>query len=102
MLFVIHAVDKPEQVSVRNEHYAGHRAHLDSAPGFGVEIKLAGPFTADDGVTPIGSLLVVEAAERAAVERFSAADPFAKAGIWQAVLIAPLRARRGTWLPAGA
>ncbi len=35
--------------------------------------------------TMIGSLFLIEAEDRAAVERFHAADPFKKAGIWARV-----------------
>jgi uncharacterized protein YciI len=41
---------------------------------------------------PCGSLLVVEAADRAAAEAFAAADPYAKAGLFESVVVRPFRA----------
>jgi hypothetical protein len=46
---------------------------------------------AEDGTTPIGSLLVVEAADRAAIEAFCAADPYALAGLFAEVRQTPWR-----------
>lgn len=44
-------------------------------------ILAAGSLRADDGVTPVGSLLVVDAPSRAAAEALIAADPATKAGL---------------------
>jgi uncharacterized protein YciI len=60
-----------------------------------VKIVMSGPLTADDGQTMIGSLFVIEAADRAAVERFNAADPFHAAEIWEKVSITGFIRRQG-------
>lgn len=44
-------------------------------------ILAAGSLRADDGVTPVGSLLVVDAPSRAAAEALIAADPATQAGL---------------------
>jgi uncharacterized protein YciI len=45
----------------------------------------------DPAGNPCGSLLVVEAADRAEAEAFAAADPYAKAGLFESVAIRPFR-----------
>jgi uncharacterized protein len=43
----------------------------------------------------IGSLFLIEAADRGAVERFNRADPFHRAGIWESVAIDGFLRRQG-------
>jgi uncharacterized protein YciI len=57
---------------------------------------MAGPLLADDGETMIGSLFVIEAEDAAAVERFRAADPYVRAGLFDRVEVHPFR-----WLLGG-
>jgi uncharacterized protein len=59
-----------------------------------VRILISGPLTADDGETMIGSLFLVEAPNRAAVDAFHAGDPFKAAGIWHQVNIHPFIKRQ--------
>jgi uncharacterized protein YciI len=95
MLFAIHAVDHAGALDKRLDHYDAHKTFLSDTAPFGVTIVMSGPLTADDGQTMIGSLFLVEAAERAAVERFHHADPFFAAGIWQTVTITGFLRRQG-------
>ena len=95
MLFVIHAVDKPGALETRLAHYEAHKAFLSDTSAFGLRIVLSGPLTADDGTTMIGSLFIVEAENRAAVERFNNADPFYHADIWDRVTITGFVRRQG-------
>jgi uncharacterized protein YciI len=88
MLYVIHAIDKPNQRELRRAHTQAHIAYLKSQP---LKICLAGPLLADDEQGVIGSLLVVEAAERSAVQRLADADPYTRAKLFAQVAIAPLR-----------
>jgi uncharacterized protein YciI len=53
----------------------------------------SGPLLADDGTTMIGSLFIVDADDRDAVERFHATDPFFRAGVWGHVEIHPFLKR---------
>ena len=62
-------------------------AHLDYLKANLDRLMIAGPLLADDGVTVQGSLLVIEAADRAAAEAFAAGDPYAKAGLFESVTI---------------
>lgn len=95
MLFAIHALDRPDALETRLAHYDAHKAFLSDATAFGVTIVMSGPLVADDGTRMIGSLFVVEAADRAAVGRFNEADPFRAAGIWERISITGFVRRQG-------
>jgi uncharacterized protein len=87
MLFSVHALDKPGIEEKRKAIHADHVAHVRAAKTYGVSVTVGGPLVADDGTTSIGSLMVLEAPDRAAVENFNRADPFFVNGIWGAVEI---------------
>ena len=95
MLFVVHALDKADALSSRAKNYRAHRAHLDRAGAEGINVVSAGPLVADDGETPIGSLLVLEAPDRAAVETYCRVDPYEANGVWNTVQITGYVKRRG-------
>jgi uncharacterized protein len=95
MLFAVHALDTADGLQNRLAHHAAHRAFLPTAADYGVTLVISGPLVADDGETMIGSLMLIEAADRAAVERFNRADPFAKAGVWAQVTITRFLRRQG-------
>jgi uncharacterized protein YciI len=59
-----------------------HVAHLKTAKDQGVTITVGGPLMADDDKTSIGSLMVLDVADRATAEKFNKADPFHKNGSW--------------------
>lgn len=81
MLFALTCLDKPGALQIRLDNRA---AHLDFLNASG-KVVFAGPFIEAD--TPVGSLVVIEAADRAEAETFAAADPYAKAGLFQDVTI---------------
>lgn len=95
MLFAIHALDRAGALPTRLANYDAHKAFLSDTAGFGVKIVMSGPLVADDGETMIGSLFLIEAPDRAAVEAFNHADPFAAAGIWEKVTITGFLRRQG-------
>ena len=95
MLFVVHALDRAGALPTRLAHYEAHKSFLSDTGPLQVSIVMSGPLTADDGQTMIGSLFVFEAPAREAVERFSAADPFQRAGIWERVTITGFIRRQG-------
>jgi hypothetical protein len=88
MLFVLTCLDKPNSASLRAET---RPAHLDFIRARIAQVPLAGPILADDEKTPIGSMLIVELPNRAAVDRFLADDPYGKAGLFQSVTVRPFR-----------
>jgi uncharacterized protein YciI len=83
MLFAFLCKDKPDHLQVRLDNRPAHVEHLNALNAAGT-LKFAGPFLGDDG-KPTGSLVVVEAADKEAAEKLAAADPFAKAGLFESV-----------------
>ncbi len=83
MLFCLIGTDKPDALAVR---LANREAHVKYWQESG-RIGAGGPFTSDDGATMNGSLLVVEAKDRAEVKRLVADDPYTKAGLFAKVEI---------------
>lgn len=87
MLFAIYALDGEGALPKRLEHGGAHSAHITGAAGYGVKIVISGPLVMDDGETMTGSLIVIEAQNREAAERFNASDPYRLAGVWEKVTI---------------
>jgi len=85
MLFAILCNDKSEHLQLRLDTRA---VHLDYLKGLGDTLKFAGPFLDEDG-KPNGSLIVVEAADKAQAEQIAANDPYALAGLFSEVSIRP-------------
>lgn len=85
MLFALMCTDKPASVDLRMSVRPDHLKYLE---GLGGAVKAAGPFTNDEG-QPTGSLIVIEAADRAAAEVAAKADPYTKAGLFASVDIRP-------------
>jgi uncharacterized protein YciI len=95
-LFSIIAMDKPDSVALRA---ATRPVHLEHARTLGDKLKYGGPFLTDEAEPkPYGSLMIVEAESLAEVEAFAAADPYAKAGLFESVKIAPVGSSLGVWL----
>ena len=90
-LFVLHCLDKDNSLPLR---LANREAHLAYVAGKKAEVKLGGPLLSDAGEMA-GSLLVLDVADKAAAEAFSAADPYTRAGLWQRVAITGFRASLG-------
>jgi uncharacterized protein len=83
MLFAILCTDKPHSLELRMKVRPDHLAYLET-----LSVKGAGPFLdADD--KPNGSMIIVEAADRAAAQAIAEHDPYAKAGLFQKVEIRP-------------
>jgi uncharacterized protein YciI len=95
MLYIIHALDRADALHTRLSNYDAHKAFLSDTSPFGVKIVMSGPLVADDGSTMIGSLFLVEAPNRTAVEAFHHADPFFAANIWKTVTITGFLRRQG-------
>ena len=90
-LFTLMCFDKPNALDLR---MATREAHLAYVRENLAMVKLAGPMLdADDGMA--GSLFILEAPDRAAVEAFNAADPYQKAGVFGQVEIRGFRASIG-------
>jgi len=94
-LFAIYAADKPDTLALRLERYAEHRTYNEEQEDAGVRTVMSGPLQTDDGEIMNGSLLIVEAQDRATVERYIAHDPFKRHGIWGEVKISRFHRRKG-------
>ena len=93
MHFSIACTDKADALPARQANRPDHVAYLEQA---GETLCLAGPFLDATG-QPIGSLLVVDVADRTAAEAFAAGDPYAKAGVFANVTITAFRPVFGSW-----
>jgi uncharacterized protein YciI len=92
VLFVVHAIDKKNILPTRAKHYRAHCIHLDQAEEDAVDVVTADTLVADDGETPLGSIIIVDAADRATVEAFTRSDPYYVNGVWERVAIHRLHA----------
>ncbi|MEE8515652.1 MAG: YciI family protein [Alphaproteobacteria bacterium] len=88
MFFFIRCNDKPDIGDLRAET---REAHLDYLRGASDKVLAAGPTLGDDGETVTGSVLIIKAADRAEAQAFTDNDPYAEAGVFERVTIAPWR-----------
>jgi hypothetical protein len=90
-LFVLMCIDHPggleRRLAARERHLAYVREHA-------VMVKLAGPLL-DDAGEMAGSMFIIEAPDQAAVEAFSAADPYRLADVFERVELRPWRVTVG-------
>jgi uncharacterized protein YciI len=94
-LFAVHALDRPDALALRLQHYAAHRAFIESGDEFGVNVVLAGPLQTADGEMMIGSLFLIAGETQDAVTKFVNADPFAIHKVWETVSVARFHRRKG-------
>ncbi len=88
MLFALICIDKPNSSAVRSAARSEHLAYIEAQKG---AVKIAGPFTSEDGQSMLGSLIILEAANLAAARAFAANDPYALAGLFENVEVKPWR-----------
>lgn len=88
MLFAIYCRDKKDHSQIRLD---SRPAHVEYLKQFAGQHVCTGPLLAEDGQGMIGSLLVMEFADRAAAEDFAKNDPYARAGLFDSVAITPFR-----------
>ena len=79
-LYAIICKDKPGALDTRLATRPVHLDYLNGSPN----LKLAGALLGDDG-TPIGSIIVVEAEDKAAAQAQADNDPFTAAGVFESV-----------------
>lgn len=90
-LFVMFCVDKPDALALR---MATREKHLAYMGGQSAMVKFGGPMLDDKG-DMAGSLLIVEAPDRAAAAALNAGDPYTLAGLWERVEIKSFKATVG-------
>ena len=88
-LFVVSYIDKPNSLPLR---MANREAHLAYAHGDGTpaKLKLGGPYLDEQG-NMAGSLLILEAPDKAAAIAFTQSDPYVTCGLMQSVDVKPFR-----------
>jgi len=87
-MFVVHCQDKPGAAQVRLDNRA---AHLDYLKANLARVAMAGPVQTDDRQGMVGSVLVLDFADRAELDAFLAGDPYAKAGLFASVTVLPYK-----------
>ena len=87
MLFALICIDKPGSLDLRLATRPQHIAYLET---YKARIVQAGPLLDGDS-RPSGSLLIVDVADRAEAEGFSAADPYTRSLLFESVIIRPYR-----------
>ncbi len=85
-LFVFQGLDKSGALELRK---ATRPAHLVWLEGLAPRVKIGGPVLSDDGQTPVGSMLVVEAENLVEAKALFAQDPYAVAGLWSETTVRP-------------
>ncbi len=87
MYFAIHCIDKPGAGDLRAATRADHLAYLGEIDD---RILAGGPLLGLDGAA-MGSLLIVDFADRKAAIAFAADDPYARAGLFASVAVTAWR-----------
>jgi uncharacterized protein YciI len=90
-LFVLHCLDKPNNLEGR---MAAREAHLAYVRGRMHTMKLGGPYL-DEAGQMIGSLIIIEVEDLAAARAWSANDPYVLGGVFERVEIRPFRVTVG-------
>ena len=79
MLFAFHLTDRADAGDLRQRVRPEHKAYLAQVAE---RIAFAGPLLADDGHAMLGSLLVINFANRAEALAWLEHEPFTRAGLY--------------------
>lgn len=79
MAFVLLCRDKDGALQIRLDNRPAHLEFLNASG----KVMFAGPFIENEA--PVGSMVVLDVATKAEAEAFAAADPYAKADLFQSV-----------------
>lgn len=90
LTFAAYCLDKPGSTELRAKTRDAHLEWLRE----GGRVHMAGPLQSPDGEAAgnVGTLLIVNGDELSEVQRWAASDPYAKAGLFESVTVAPLTA----------
>jgi len=88
MLYVFHMIDRAGAAELRQRIRPEHKAYL---AGVAERIAFAGPLVADDGQTMLGSLLVIDFADRDAALAWLRDEPFTRAGVYASTQVYAFR-----------
>lgn len=79
MIYIFTLMDKPDGLPLRLRVRPEHKAYLAAVAD---RIAFAGPLTADDGKTMLGSVLAIDFESREAAHAWLAGEPFTLAGLY--------------------
>jgi uncharacterized protein YciI len=80
MLIALIARDKPDHLQTRMDNRTAHLAYIEETGA----VAQAGPLLDQEG-NMAGSLIILDVEDMAAGEAWAAADPYNKAGLFEAV-----------------
>lgn len=84
MKFIITCVDAPGLADLRKQLRPSHLEYMIAAKD---QIVFGGPVRTDDLSSTLGSVLVLEKGNRAAVEEFLRDEPYFKSGLFESVVV---------------
>ncbi len=87
MLFAVIRLDKPNSVALRQSARPKHLIYLEQV----MPCITTGGALLDEQGQQIGSILIIDVADRAAAEEFAVTDPFVSADLFATTYIAPFR-----------
>ncbi len=93
-LFLILCADRPNARELRADTRPDHLAYLSQGE---VQVKVGGAWLNETDGGPLGSMLVVEAADIDTARAFADADPYARAGLFASVEVRPWRLAVGAF-----
>lgn len=79
--FIFRGIDGPGGAPIRAQIREAHRAYI-RAPTADCRVVAGGPLISDQDGEMFGTLLVLEASDRAAALQYLASDPYAKAQLF--------------------
>ncbi len=87
MLFAVIRHDRPNHVGLRQSERPKHLVYLERVQ----HLIQSGGALLDDKGNQIGSILIIDVADRPAAEEFARTDPYVEAGLFESTYIAPFR-----------
>ena len=84
---------RDDAADLREQHRDAHRRHVATGGGGLARVLIGSALTEDDGETPNGNFGVLEAPSREAALAFAENDPYAVAGLVEAIEIIALASR---------
>ena len=96
MLFAVIRHDKPESLALRLSERPKHLVYLETV----LDKIMYGGALLDDAGKQVGSMLIIDVADKAEAEAFAVADPFVDAGLFASTSIRQFRRvfENGAWL----
>jgi len=98
MVYIVYQEDRPDgAAAIRKAKLDEHLAYLEQHKDI---LVLGGALLAEDASQRLGSVALINAASRAAVDAFVANEPFRRAGLFKSIKVS--RMRKGQWHPDNA